>query len=232
MKQRIMSVAVAAAFLLALSSAAKADTFSFTVANAGVQPPNASYGTVTLTLVDANTISVSVTMTPGYVAFGSGAGSQMFGFNVAGGSTLTDLTNCTNITGGCPTPSTGVNFDGFGNYEYAVAGGTGSSGGVTSFSFDIVGTFVGGLAAIEIVNPTGTNGGKNPGTYDFAIQLGNATCGTGFAGATSGFTAPNPSSADTSNCGGTTTVPEPGTLTLLGTGLLGLAGLVRRKLSA
>jgi hypothetical protein len=66
--------------------------------------------------------------------------------------------------------------------------------------------------------------------YAFTQMAGDFNVGFRIAGgieAPSGFTSVSVGSGDVNNA-----VPEPGTLALLGTGLLSIAGLVRRKLTS
>ncbi len=74
---------------------------------------------------------------------------------------------------------------------------------------------------VGTVGVTSASGSNNEyaadGVYSIDITFQGCTSGA------SGVTCTDPSS-------GEVPVPEPGTLTLLGTGLLSLAGLVRRKL--
>lgn len=88
------------------------------------------------------------------------------------------------------------------------------------------------------VKNAGGNGETFPlGTFtitgsptDLIFHLGgfsNANCSIWIEGPTGGGTGSDNGSLAT--CGGTSTVPEPGTLGLLGTGLVGIAGLIRRR---
>lgn len=114
--------------------------------------------------------------------------------------------------------------------------GNGSNGLPNGTLFQ--GTFSGPANWTATFNPLG-NHGKGNWTYVLTATVsGTLNNGAHAAGGTMQFTFDVPKSKQFSkgvrlNGGITTvTVPEPGTLGLLGTGLFALAGMVRRKFSA
>jgi PEP-CTERM motif-containing protein len=139
-----------------------------------------------------------------------------------GGLTLGDLSLGTPSSGTdqCPPPNgNGANFDGFGDMSYNVCGGSGSSTGFTDVVITIGGTDL-TLADFEVANGDGQH---------FTAQVAPYPNPTGKC---TGFVAdvgPNGSDSPAAGCG---TVPEPGSLVLFGSGLLGIAGFLRRKLMA
>ena len=199
---RRFAVSLAMFAVVALGSAvvANADSVVINVPNAGLSGTPGPYATVNYVLNGGN-IDVTVTMFPGFAAFGTGdANNGIFGFNVVGS---TAGLNITNLPAGFAFNAAGGQMDGFGNFDVTLS--CCNPPGVTSFSFTISRT--GGFSSASDIfeaNSTGTH---------FAIHIaptnGNPT---GFAGD-----------------GTPTETPEPASMLLMGTGLLTLAAGLRKR---
>ena len=131
-----------------------------------------------------------------------GNSGDMFGFNVVGNTTGLSITNLVNCTVG----GTNQQISAFGSFEFTVGGNT--PPGVSSFSFTV--TRLGGFSTASQLFE------NNAAGYAFATHIFNPT---GPANARSGF------------AGNGSSVPEPASMILLGTGLLGAAHRLRKRRS-
>lgn len=190
----------------------------------------------------ANSSNIVFQNTGGKIVVGSGnslqlKNSTLTSFSAGNGSTLNGVLGTVNFSTGAMmlggSLAAGGSFIGGGSFTIS---GNGSNGMGTGLLF--AGTFTGPVSWVGTFNPSG-NHGLGAWTYVLTGTVSGAlNNGTHATAATVQFTFDVPNGQQFSknvrlNQGVTTvTVPEPGTLGLLGTGLLGLAGLVRRKLKA
>jgi hypothetical protein len=233
--RRIFGVAVCAAMLVLSGSAAYADIFTSPL-NQGNSAlgGNANYGSVQVNLTSPTTATITFTSnTAAGDMFGDsgivGVNINATSFTISGltgsNSLITSpsdvLTNSTWLSNE-PTPGAG-NEDGFGSFNASFKQFDGFDYSLTTISFTVTDTSGTWASASSVLSNNGN--GFDAAAHIFVCNsVSNCT-----SASVTGFAAELASGGTVSGGGGP--VPEPGSIFLLGTALLGLTGVFRKKLA-
>lgn len=229
MKKTLWALAAVTFLVLTMGTTARADSFTFNVDFCSSPCLNGGTGgTVTLTQINSTTVEVDVSLANGLVFHDAGLDS--FAFNITSNPGVSfSLVNGGGGTWAFEQPSTSTDGASPGNSQFGYAVNCSAQGGNCTGSPSILDfrlSFASGLSVSSLETLSGSSGTT---AVDFAANVSNGTC-TGMIGAGNGT---GQSTANVANPGGTCgspATPEPGALTLLGTGLIAIAGFGTRKL--
>lgn len=201
---------------------ASADTISYylNVPNAAISPYPGPYATVTVNRTDSYNATITFEVYPSW------DNSQFMiaavdtaGFNVNGTASVTLPPTYTQLAGFLPpSPTYGSgNIDGFGSFNFTMQDSDGYKEGVVKVTFTLAATGATSWAdAASVLTPNGD--GYLAAAHIFVCNSTpcSSTMEEGQALAT-GFAANGEP------------IPEPASIALFGSGLIGLAGLLRRR---
>ena len=208
----VLAVAVVVAVLVPAAHADSVTNLDFSAAH-GTGP----FGTVTLHVVDADTVQITVALAPNVFAV-TGAGDVQFGFTVDKSYSL--------VAGSL---STGFTLEPLGSYGFSGIGGANFTSGIDCTSCGN-GTSAPNFSSftVELTNAAGLTPADfvGDGTYLFAADVGQYCKGQEGCPDSGYNTFPVGDDGKTPPVNS----PEPSTSMLLGFGLLGLVGLRRKQL--
>jgi PEP-CTERM motif-containing protein len=204
-RKTLLTLAVIAVLSLACVPAALADSVSFSLTsnNLGL---GGSVGTVMITDSGANQVTVTITMNAGFSLKLEGGDVAFDGPSGLTASSASNLAGTVGMIG-----FTGLNFDHFRTNQ--------EMGGLGKFAFDYASIKGGpkGTVSVDTLTFVLTAPGLMANQFTGAA-IHFCTASGGNCGPQTGFASSGPPAA----------VPEPGTLSMMGAGLLGLAALTRK----